>query len=570
MKLLFALLLFLSILNSDTLALLSENNISTNKNNIFIQNKEEHLTQIFVLIQEQRAINEDLYKEVSSTKNPLLKEKLLKNLATNQKRLFKLEESFNEVIINGININSIDDDTKKDKKTFEENLMEIFEPLIISLKRATEHPRQIENVRSEIEIYEARLPDFDAALQAIKRLPTSTLSPELQEKISKMQKQIKRQKLLLTNHLSVLKEKLKEYESYESSMFDNASDGVVDFIKGRGLNILLALSGFILTLSLLLMVRKRVQNKFEHVRHQRNMFLLRVTQLGLGIFSVVMAIAVSLVIFYIQADWLMLALSFLLLLGIAWSIKSFLPGFLDEAKLILNMGIVREEERVVYNGLPWRVKSIGMIAILDNPYLSASEMRVKLDSLKNLNARQVEKNEPWFPSEVEDYVILEDTVYGKVVLQTPEVVNIRTYSRSIKSYNTKQYLALNPTNLSKNGFGIFITIKLDYAHKDKITSSICSTLEKSLKKEISKESFQDSLLDLTVEFKKASSHSLDIQVLSTFDGKVANDFYYIKRTIRKIALDTANDNNWSISYTKIKIDTLSLKESSFTNSTTLS
>jgi len=542
--------------------LLSENtsDIQTSQVENQLAVKREHLKQIFSLMQEQKEVNSQLYIKLHKTKNPQEKEKLQKDLRSNQKRLFKLEESFNEIAINGLDIDSIDNEKKKEKKSFQDSLMEVFEPLIISLKRATEHPRQIEKVRAEILIYESKLPEFTDALNNLDSLQTSSLDPSLQTKIALTQEQLRRQKILLTNHLSVLKNKLSEYESYESSMFDNASDGFFNFLKGRGLNILLALSGFTLTLSLLMMLRKKLQNHFEHLQHERNVFLLRVLQLGLGIFSVIMAITIALVIFYVRADWLMLAISFLLILGIGWSLKSFLPGFLDEAKLILNMGIVREEERVVYLGIPWKVQSIGMIAILNNPDLTAGEMRITLDTLKGLNSRPIDEKEPWFPTREGDYILMNDGTYGQVVFQSPEIVSIRTYSTAIRSFSTERFIDLNPTNISQEGFGIFITISISYEHQNQITSNIRLVLENSLRKMLANERFTESFQELKVEFKEATPHSLDLQILSTFDGSAANDYNHIKRVIRRNALDICNENGWILPYTKMQIDALSLQK----------
>jgi len=520
--------------------------------------KRENLNQIYKLMQAQKEINLELYLKLHNEDITQNKEVLQKDLKNNQKRLFKLEVAFNELAINGININTIDEEDTGEKKDIQEHLMQIFKPLIASLERATEHPRKLENIRAEIILYEKKIPEISAAMQNISLLQSALLEPSLQTKISLTQEQLRHQKVLLSNHLSLLKNKLQEYEADESSMLDNASDGFFNFIKGRGLNILLAISGFMLTLSIFFVLRKKLQTRFENLQHERNVFLVRVLQLGLGIFSVLMAISVALIIFYLRADWLMLAISFLLLLGIGWSLKSFLPGFLDEAKLILNMGIVREDERVVYLGIPWRVQSIGMLAILKNPALTAGEMRITLDTLKGLNSRPIDPREPWFPTQEGDYILMQDGTYGQVFFQSPEIVSIRTYSTAIRSFSTESFIDLNPTNISQEGFGIFITISIAYEHKDQITSNIRLGLGNALRKSLTDESFSTAIQELKVEFKEATTHSLDLQILSTFNGSAADDYNHIKRVIRRNALDICNENGWALPYTKVQIDAQSL------------
>jgi len=524
--------------------------------------KREQLNQIFTLIQEQKELNALLYIQINTSTTPQEKEKLQHDLSYNQKRLLKLNKSFDEISINGLDINTLDDEPKKEKQNIQDTLLEIFEPLINSLKRATEHPRKIEQLRAEILIHDEKIPKITRALNTLDSLQTSTLDPALQTKISSVQEQLRRQKILLVNHQDLLKNKLIQSESYESSMFDNASDGFFDFLKGRGLNILLALSGFILTLSAFMVLRKKLHAKYEHIQHERHVYFLRILQLGLGVFSVIIAILIALIIFYIRADWLMLAISFLLLLGIAWSLKSFLPGFLDEAKLILNMGIVREDERVVYLGIPWKVQSIGLTVTLVNPDLSAGEMRITLDSLKKLNSRPIDIKEPWFPTAEGDYILLKDGTYGQIQFQSPEIVSIRTFSTAIRSFSTEKFIDLNPTNISQEGFGVFITISIGYAHKDKITSSIRLVLQSSLYKLLANESFYPALQNLKVEFKEATSHSLDLQILATFDGSADHEYNHIKRILRRNTLNVCNENGWELPYTKIQVNTLNVEDPS--------
>jgi hypothetical protein len=41
-----------------------------------------------------------------------------------------------------------------------------------------------------------------------------------------------------------------------------------------------------------------------------------------------------------------------------------LPSFIREVMLLLNIGAVREGERVVYNGIPWLVKTLNLYQYL--------------------------------------------------------------------------------------------------------------------------------------------------------------------------------------------------------------
>jgi hypothetical protein len=50
----------------------------------------------------------------------------------------------------------------------------------------------------------------------------------------------------------------------------------------------------------------------------------------------------------------------LFLLGFAWAAKRNIMQFWKEIKLLLNLGAVRENERLIYHGVPWKVISLNL------------------------------------------------------------------------------------------------------------------------------------------------------------------------------------------------------------------
>jgi len=65
-------------------------------------------------------------------------------------------------------------------------------------------------------------------------------------------------------------------------------------------------------------------------------------------------VLVFLVALYLFGDWVLLILALLLILGLIWTSKQAIPRFWTPTVLMLDMGPVREGERVHYRGLPWR------------------------------------------------------------------------------------------------------------------------------------------------------------------------------------------------------------------------
>ncbi len=74
--------------------------------------------------------------------------------------------------------------------------------------------------------------------------------------------------------------------------------------------------------------------------------------------SVVAALLTVVLVFYLFEDWVLLSLAIVFLMGLAWAVKNTLPRFMHQSRLILNIGAVREGERLVYQGVPWLVKKI--------------------------------------------------------------------------------------------------------------------------------------------------------------------------------------------------------------------
>lgn len=62
------------------------------------------------------------------------------------------------------------------------------------------------------------------------------------------------------------------------------------------------------------------------------------------------AVAIMMVLYFRQ-DLLLLAIMVVVFIGAALALKNLLPKYVAEGKLLLNMGSVRERERVIYNGV---------------------------------------------------------------------------------------------------------------------------------------------------------------------------------------------------------------------------
>ena len=216
----------------------------------------------------------------------------------------------------------------------------------------------------------------------------------------------------------------------------------------------------------------------------------------------------------------------------------------------MNLGTVREGERLVYQGIPWKVQALNFSTQLVNPLLKGGMLRLPLKDLMDLTSRPCDPEEPWFPCREKDWVLLADGTLGRVLVQTPEMVELRLLGGSRKTYPTFEFLKQNPNNISA-GFRVNITFCLDPRHQHESVGTIPERLQEALERELNKESFAKDLLAVRVEFKEARSGSLDFAILVDFAGKAARHYDRLTRTIPRIALEACNEQGWVIPFPQL-------------------
>jgi hypothetical protein len=280
-------------------------------------------------------------------------------------------------------------------------------------------------------------------------------------------------------------------------------------------------------------------------------FHLRAMDLLYRVVSVLSAILAVILVFYLFEDWVLLSLSIVFLMGLAWTVKNTLPRFLHQSRLILNIGPVREGERVVYQGVPWLVKKINFFSVLENPDLGQT-LRVPIEALMDLTSRPFQKHEPWFPCRKNDWVILSDGTRGGVTSLSHEMVELVLRGGATKVYQTSDFLGLIPLNLSMN-FRLNIGFGISYSLQSIATGRVLEILDAHIRERLAAEDYSESLLNLRVEFAQAGSSSLDLVVIADFDGKMAPLYNRISRAIQRWCTDACTANDWEIPFPQLTV-----------------
>jgi len=433
-----------------------------------------------------------------------------------------------------------------------DELQSVFEPILVELRRLTERPRRIERLRNDQAFYQQRFDAAEEALENIVNYRSSAPLPHLKAAFDRLEQRWRTRRDDYRSRLNLINFELQETLAPSKSKKRDPVEALKALLSGRVLNLVMALVVMGLVYLLLRLLSRWYERIVMRKARVRSAFLARVGNLLIYFSTGIIVLISGMAVFYVRGDWLLLGLVLIMLAGAAFVLQKSLPNYLQEARIMLNLGPVREGERIVFNGLPWRVKALSFYATLFNPLLQGGTLRVPVRELVGYQSRGFDSNEPWFPAHVDDYVILNDNTYGRIIAQTPELVQIIVLG-AIKYYSSVDFIAHAPRNLTVQGFTLTISFGLDYAHQAGITGAIPGTLEQALSDGIGVSDVADHLSSLSVEFSEAAASSLDLMIIASFRGEAANSYFRIQRLLHRLAVEACNAQGWIIPFNQITV-----------------
>ncbi len=344
---------------------------------------------------------------------------------------------------------------------------------------------------------------------------------------------------------------LLKMESEEKSLVESSQVSIKNFFRTRGLYLFVALVACISVILLLRLVYVLVIKIIPDYRSEYRPFYIRALDLFFKFSAFVLAILALVFVFYSAEDWVLLSLTIIFLIGLGWTVKHSIPRLWQQSRLMLNIGSVREGERIIYHGVPWLVKNINVFCRLENPWLEMS-IRLPIEELTGQISRPVKTGEPWFACKKNDWVILSDGIRGKMISISHEMVELIQRGGARKIYQTQDFLGLSPLNLSTN-FRLKVLFSIGYAHQKEITREILEKLHDHIMHKVEEEGFADDLLSLKVEFAQAGASSLDLAIIADFDGKSAPMYGRLGRAIQRWCVDACSINGWEIPFPQLTV-----------------
>jgi hypothetical protein len=442
---------------------------------------------------------------------------------------------------------------KKKVEVFDwkDELVGLIKPGIREIKRLTVKARNKAKLKEELSYYQGLSPVAGQAIQNITQLILLAEDKDLKKDLKKLLPEWKIIEEQILNKVEIVGMSLAEIENEEKSIIETSQTSIKNFFRTRGLYLFIAVIACLGVLFFLRLFSRAMVRFIPGYASKYRPFHIRVLNLLFRIITFAMIFFVLIFVFYAVEDWVLLSLTIIFIMGIGWAAKNTLPQYWHQSRLMLNIGSVREGERMIYYGVPWLVKSINVFSELENPSFDV-KLRLPIEDLLGKTSRPFNKNEPWFPCKRNDWVILADGTRGVVTSLSHEMVELVQRGGAHKTYQTSDFLAQSPLNLSVN-FRLKIPFGISYNLQKDSTGSILEILETYINLQIDKEEYKKSLLNLRVEFQQAAASSLDILVIADFKGDMAPLYQRLSRAIQRWCVDACTLNNWEIPFPQLTI-----------------
>ena len=511
------------------------------------QRQQELKTQLIEftgIISLQHKILKDLRAKLDQNPTQLTKIALEGQVAESEKILKNAEVAFESIVTGGFDLENFKE-VPDQSFDWQSDLIEIIQPIFQSLKDLTEQPRAIERIRKTIEFYQQNLSEVENSILKIEEWSQAEVDRATRGQIQTIQEDWRKRKAEAQRNLELFQLQLRNLQIRQESIWTSVWSAFGAFLTGRGLNLMLAVLAtmavwFGMRTFLRFMVPKEGVDEFQ-TRSQYS----RVLFYTYRILMMMASTAVFLIVLYVTGDWLLLGLALLILAGIAIGLKKYLPQFLAEAKLLLNLGAVREGEMVTYEGVPWIVKSINIYSHLVNPVLEGGELRMPLGEMSQLISQPIAEDEPWFPSNLHDYILLPDGSFGQVVIQTPEFVQIKS-REMIRTFLVSDYLNLGIKNLSMGAFACVGNFGISLEHQEICLDLVPNAFERSVGLFIDQNGLQPFLEELSVELSSIQSGSIQYFLYVRMKSPAAKYYWKILRIMQQACVATCNSERWKV------------------------
>ena len=503
-----------------------------------------HLMDLLDAINNTRNQILTIQKQMQSTAGVGREKDFTQKISKLSKHLKQLESNFHQLATD-VHLDTFDSQ-KRQTFDWKDEIKQLIEPLVREIKQMTSHPREIDHLETEIENLESQLDIATKANNRLKTIIPHITSESLQNEIHQIQVNWKNRYREIKTRLNITQQKLKQKQMIKKDLSEHLHELMQLFFKSRGRNMVFALLFFALTWFLMHQLQNKIHLTRPFQKHPRSVYI-RTFDLIYWIATFLSSLVALLLVLYFCGDWFLLSLFIIFIVGIAWASNHALPRYWKQARIILNLGPVREGELVVYQGIPYRVSRINLASELTNAHLEGGVIQLPLKDLLDMRSRPIAANECWFPTKMGDTIFLPEDTIGTIITQTPEFVRIKLLGEHIQTYATGQYLKLSPINLS-NGFRVVANIHFDENHQSRLIDKMIETITLSVQTEIEQHAFYEWVLSVKTILSEVGPVAFQLKIIVYLKGEASLFYEDIKNVILSSCISTCNENQWRIAF----------------------
>ncbi len=435
--------------------------------------------------------------------------------------------------------------------SWKDQLTSLLQPIFKGLNDLTSQTRKKAELKETALSLQKQANATTQAITNLRVLISQSKDRELSKSLKELLDTWTKEQQRISDKIELNQLELNSLSANRDSFFNTINKHVFDFFKTRGLYLTLALLAFVGVFLILRYLFKIVLRNLPKNSHGRQSMSSRIVAAFSHFISLTFAVIALVAVIYATGDWLLFSIIILLLLGLLWTARQTLPSQWKQTILILNLGAVREGERLTMDGVPWRVDSLSIFCRISNPDLGLS-LRVPISVMLDKISRPYNLEEPWFPCKKGDWIKLSDDSIAQVTSVSHEQVAINRYSLDIV-YQTSDFLAMAVANMSQ-AFFVRIAFGLSYDLQATITTSIPPIFRSFIQKRLDDEGYSSKCLSLSVEFKQASSSTLDLGVYLEFSGDQAHLRHRLERSLQRWCVDCCTANNWEIPFNQLTLN----------------
>ncbi len=463
----------------------------------------------------------------------------------------QLRTTLESIAIGGVDTSLFVVEEKEEKGNWREDVALIAQPVIDSLKDLTEKPRKLAELNDTIAL---RQQEVDTANQALNNLtPAADLQPEgeLGKSLDRFIKLWSSRRDDAQSAIEIARIQIAELQG-DKSITETIFDALTGFVKGRGLTIVLAIVAASIVWFGVRFLMRGYRAALADNSNAESRTRYRLAAYSVHALTFILILIAVFVVFYERGDVLLLGLLILLIVGLALGIRNLLPQYVSEARLLLNIGAMRESERITYRGLPWRVESINMYTVLRNPELHGV-LRIPLAEFHGVSSRPAGKDR-WFPTSRGDVILFPDHSLLEVIDQNPDTVELKQRGGQMLSLPSADFYTREMINLTRSGsFGVTSTFRIDYQHQAISMSRVPKLLRDAINQAFEHSDLADFIKDISVEMQEANDSSLDYWLFATCDSKAAKSYLRIERIMQSACIEACTRESITIPFPHLSI-----------------